>query len=433
MNNKLLNKLNVNQLLIFVVILTIYFYLIFSNLIHYLVWTKIVDGEYFLFYDWQTIVYFNQCQSNNIDVYALRICDKAVFPYPMIYGYGPSFLWLPFPFFENLNFLYLKLIPLALIFIFVYFVIRIINPKSKISYILTFLILLNPSTIQLIEKFNFDLIVFLTTVLVIFINKKILNSILILIVASVKFYPIVLIYKFFFLKDNLSKVFLNIFITSIFFLIYFFFNIEDIKKIFESDMLRNITVGAKNFYIFSLNDYLLDRKEQILNLFGSVYLINTFKLIEIKLINIVLFAILVIFFTFLSSKKKLLDINIFEINSQLFLIGSTILISTYILHPNVFYREIFTILLIPLLIKLGKEYRGIFVYFSYFLIIKYFLDYSIILSDNNIFNSVKVTGFINTFLPLLDFIFMSFIFSLYLIFNRILFKSYYFSYKNYNK
>ena len=93
MDNKLLNKLNVKQLLIFVVILTIYFYLVFSNLIHYLVWTKIVNGEYFLFFDWQTIIFFNQCQSNNIDVYALRICDKAVFPYPMIYGYGPSFFY----------------------------------------------------------------------------------------------------------------------------------------------------------------------------------------------------------------------------------------------------------------------------------------------------------------------------------------------------
>ena len=40
MNYKLLNKLNVNQLLIFVSILTIYIYLVFSNLIHYLVWTK---------------------------------------------------------------------------------------------------------------------------------------------------------------------------------------------------------------------------------------------------------------------------------------------------------------------------------------------------------------------------------------------------------
>ena len=79
MNYKLFNKLNVNQLLIFVIILTIYFYLVFSNLIHYLVWTKIVDDEYFLFFDWQTIIFFNQCQFNNIDVYALRSCDKTVF------------------------------------------------------------------------------------------------------------------------------------------------------------------------------------------------------------------------------------------------------------------------------------------------------------------------------------------------------------------
>ena len=37
-------------------------------------------------------------------------------------------------------------------------------------------------------------------------------------------------------------------------------------------MLKSITVGAKNFHIFSFNDYLLDRKEEILNLFGSYML-----------------------------------------------------------------------------------------------------------------------------------------------------------------
>ena len=419
MNYKLFNKLNVNQLLIFVIILTIYFYLVISNLIHYLVWTKIVDGEYFLFFDWQTIIFFNQCKLNNIDVYALRSCDKTVFPYPMIYAYGPSFLLLPFPFFENFNFLYLKLIPLILIFIFVYFVIKIIDPKNKISYLFTFLILFNPSTIQLVEKFNFDLIVFLTTVLVIFSNKKIINSMLILTVASIKFYPIVLIYKFFFLKENLSKLFFYISVTSIFFLFYFFFNIEEIKKILDSDVLKNITVGAKNFHIFAFNDYLLGRKEEILNLLDSTYIIN-------------IFAILSIIFSFLILKNKILSIDIFEINIQSFMIGSTILISTYIIHPNVFYREIFTILLIPLLIKSGKKYKGIFEYSIYFLLIKYFLDYFIILSDNNTFNSPEITGFINTFLPLLDFIFMSFIFSLYLIFNYILFKFYYFSSKRDN-
>ena len=49
-----------------------------------------------------------------------------------------------FPFFENLNFLYLKLVPIILIFLFVYLVIKTIDLKSKInSYILT-LILMNP-------------------------------------------------------------------------------------------------------------------------------------------------------------------------------------------------------------------------------------------------------------------------------------------------
>ena len=195
-------------------------------------------------------------------------------------------------------------------------------------------------------------------------------------------------------------------------------------------MLRNITVGAKNFYIFAINDYLLDRKEVILNMFDTPFFINIFKIIEIKLFNLVLFVILVICFSFLILKKKILNINFFEINTQSFMIGSTILILTYIIHPNVFYREIFAILLIPLLLNTHEKYKGVFTYFVYFLIIKYLFDFLIIISDNNLFNSDKVTGFTNTFLPLLDFFFMSFIFSLYFIFNYNLLNYYYAKFKS---
>ena len=424
MNYRLFNKLSSGQLIIFGIIISIYIFLIFSSLIHYVVWTKIVDKEYFIFFDWQTIIFFNQCQYNNIDVYALKVCDKSIFPYPMMYNYGPSFLWLPFPFFENLNFLYLKLVPIILIFLFVYLVIRIIDPKSKISYILTFLILMNPGTIQLVEKFNFDLIVFLITILIIYSNRNILNSMLILIMASVKFYPIVIIYKFIFLNEKFNKFILYTLITFVIFLFYFYINIEDIKKIFMSDLLKNMTVGAKNFYIFSINDYLLDRKDEILKLPESIHLLDIYKIIENKLLNIILFAVLIIFFSKLFFKKKLLKNNYFEIKTQMFMISSIILITTYLIHPNVFYREIFIILLVPLLYNFHKKYKGIFTYFMYFLITKYLLYFLIIVSDNNLFNSYIVTGFINTFLPLLDFVFMSFITSMFIIFNYKLFNYY---------
>ena len=106
------------------------------------------------------------------------------------------------------------------------------------------------------------------------------------------------------------------------------------------------------------------------------------------------------------------------------MISSIILITTYLIHPNVFYREIFIILLVPLLYNFHKKYKGIFTYFMYFLITKYLLDFLIIVSDNNLFNSYIVTGFINTFLPLLDFVFMSFITSMFIIFNYKLFNYY---------
>ena len=424
MNYNLFKKLNSNQYLIFAFVISIYLFLLFSNLIHYLVWTKFSGGEYLVFFDWQTMIFFNQCHANAVDVYSLKACDKKIFPYPMIWGYGPSFLWLPLPYFEKLNFFYLKLIPIILIFLFVYLVIRVINPKSKIGLFLTLFALISPSTIQLVEKFNFDLIIFITTILIIFSNTKIINSILILITASVKFYPIFLLYNFFFLKEKFNKIFSYILIISIIFILYFYINIEDIKKIFDSDMLKNIPVGAKNFYIFAINDYLIDRKNNVFELLNFEYLMNIYKIIEFKFVNLILFIIFVISFINISLKKKILKINIFEIKSKLFMIGSTILIIAYFLHPNLYYREIFIILLIPLLISMHETYKGIFTYAIYFLLVKYLLDFMVIISDNNLFNSDMVTGLINIFLPLMDFVFVSFIFSLYLIFNYILLNFY---------
>ena len=189
-------------------------------------------------------------------------------------------------------------------------------------------------------------------------------------------------------------------------------------------MLKNIPVGAKNFYIFAINDYLIDRKNNVFELLNFEYLMNIYKIIEFKFVNLILFIIFVISFINISLKKKILKINIFEIKSKLFMIGSTILITAYFLHPNLYYREIFIILLIPLLISMHETYKGIFTYAIYFLLVKYLLDFMVIISDNNLFNSDMVTGLINIFLPLMDFVFVSFIFSLYLIFNYILLNFY---------
>ena len=131
----------------------------------------------------------------------------------------------------------------------------------------------------------------------------------------------------------------------------------------------------KIFIFFSINDYLLDRKDEILKLPESIHLLDIYKIIENKLLNIILFAVLIIFFSKLFFKKKLLNINYFEIKTQMFMISSIILITTYLIHPNVFYREIFIILLVPLLYNFHKKYKGIFTYFMYFLITKYLLDF----------------------------------------------------------
>lgn len=424
MNYNFLKNLNKKQYLVLLLVISLYFFLLLSNLVHYVVWTTFSNGEHLLFFDWQTMLYFNECHSLGIDVYNIKSCDQKIFPYPIIWGYGPSFLWLSFPYFENLNFFYLKLLPIFFIILFVFSIIKLINPTCKIGFLLTFLVLINPGTIQLVEKFNFDLIVFLITILIITSNKKILNSILILVIASIKFYPIVLIYNFLLSKEKFYQNITFIILTLLIFILYFYLNIDDISKIFNSEMLKDLPAGAKNFYVFSINDYLIDRKDIIQNLLKFINLNFIYKIIEFKIINLIALTALSSLFIYVLLKKKISNDNIFKIEHKLFMIGSTILISAYLLHPNLYYREIFLALLIPLLINLHREYKGIFTYLVYFLVLKYFLNFLIIISDNNLFNSYIITGSINIILPLFDFVFISFNLALYLIFNYVLIQNY---------
>ena len=69
-------------------------------------------------------------------------------------------------------------------------------------------------------------------------------------------------------------------------------------------MLKSIPVGAKIFHIFAFNDYLINRKDEVFKLFDFIHIINFYKIIEFKIFNIILFLILIIFFSFLILKRR---------------------------------------------------------------------------------------------------------------------------------
>ena len=137
-------------LLTFVVIL-LYTILFESGLIKYL-----ALGSNYLFADYKDITKGLNCLNLNYYSYS------DIFDGPSEYGckgfsYGPIILYA-FPFKKILFNFYENFLPLILIIIFSLSVIKIINPKNKLGYVICFLSLFNPATLLMIERMNIDIL-----------------------------------------------------------------------------------------------------------------------------------------------------------------------------------------------------------------------------------------------------------------------------------
>ena len=93
------------------------------------------------------------------------------------------------------------------------------------------------------------------------------------------------------------------------------------------------------------------------------------------------FYLFVIFFSFFFSivsfkifqKSNFISkVNISFLEEKLFILGGNLSIAVYLISDNVHYREIFLILLLPLVIKLKDNFKiKIFKYLFYFILFRY--------------------------------------------------------------
>ena len=103
------------------------------------------------------------------------------------------------------------------------------------------------------------------------------------------------------------------------------------------------------------------------------YLFN-WNYIFLIIIFLILFSILTIYFYKLLKKNNLENlVIIYSWEAKLFLLGSYILLICYLVFSNYFYREIFLIILFPLLFKL-RDIKGIN-FIIYLIIFRYIYLY----------------------------------------------------------
>ena len=310
------------------VFLLIYPHIFYKYFVLQMPFSDQVPQSYFA--DWTALISAAKCNLLGYDVFMENPCDS----WNRKHVYGTIFLLLPYS--DNLSDFYSFYLPIFFNLLFLYVVISHINFYKIEQVIIYILFIFSSATLLAIERFNFDVIIFLTLLLICYLRSNILKLILITVITLAKFYPIIISISLFFKGFSKKNILYFIAFLSLVSLI-FFLDRDNLAKVFSnvSQMKadHHLAFGIMHFANFpSLN--------------------NQFPFEHLLIFSISLMSI-VYFFSYLVLKKdKFLSNFNFEIYSdRLFFIGGVVCVSTYLLLSNYIYREIFIFLTLPYLLK----------------------------------------------------------------------------------
>ena len=362
-----------------------------------------------------------KCNYEGYDLYDIKSIECKG---PVAFNYGKIFLITPYN--EQLDLFYRYVFPYVLIFIFIYQVMKIIKPYNKITYFLFILSILNPSTILLMERGNFDIIIFIFIIFIVYNKYTVLNYLILFYLTLIKFYPAVLFINIFFEKKirSIKKTIAIIFFILLAFSVYLILNFDEYNHLFNN--LSQVKAGYH--YLFSLNSlpkvfkYLGVNYILCILAFYSIFifgLIKIFKKINNNLINY--------------------NLDIYSVNSKLFILGAYISFFCFFIFSNWFYREVFLITTFPLILNIYIKYNDKFFKFLInFIIFRYIFlfiySYLNINDDIKHINDQRILSpkFISiiSLKGIIDFILMMMIGSILIYYTYLLFKDLRFKYKN---
>ena len=330
----MINISNSNTLKILVTIITfiaIYF-IINSSFVSIFIW-KLPN----LFADWSIAIDWIRCNSIGYEIYTLNIknCTNDIMAYGRV--------WLLIPYYQNFEDIYYIYVPYLIIFISIFYIIKIINPNNNIKWLILILCIFNPSTILTFERANIDLLIFLLSIFIVLNKTFILNWSLYIFLSFLKIYPFFLSLNFF-LEDRYRSPKKIFYFTAFLILISIIYLIFNLKFDFQTFFGGGAVAGKAGYqFLWSLNSLAKILKYAL-----------EFNYIFLLLVTLIIF----IFFTKLLIKKinekiYTLEENFFEnTNLKIFLIGSLMSLFCYIFFSNWSYREIFIILSNPYLYNL---------------------------------------------------------------------------------
>ena len=124
---------NVKKLFITLIIFTLIYFTINNNFISLFIW-KLPK----LFQDWAVPIDWLRCNSIGYDIYSSNVknCTHDLMAYGRV--------WLIIPYFDTFNIFYYVYFPYLTIFVSIFLILKIINPKDQISWMIFILCIFNP-------------------------------------------------------------------------------------------------------------------------------------------------------------------------------------------------------------------------------------------------------------------------------------------------
>ena len=314
--------------IISIFVLSVYFYLFSSGLIHFL---ALGSSDYF-------VDYFAFPKA--VECYVLGFNPTTGLDKPECKGFDYGYALLVFAPFKN--FIINSnpyTIPSIFIIIFTIITVKILKPKNYFQFIICLLALLNPSSLLLIERMNLDILLYLILILMCFNKIYPINWFLVIYSFLIKFHPFIF-GIIIFVESKKRKIINHFFIFLLILgssLLFMFIYWEEYSLVLKES--GGWKVGLH--YLFSIKAIAKVLKEAFSIHYGICILI-----------------LYIIFFNLIyKNQKKLNKISNddFNFEKKLFFISSNCMVFLFLTFSNAFYREVFLILTLPYLFIYEKQ------------------------------------------------------------------------------
>ena len=323
-----------NKIFLFVLTLILTFFLFKFDLHEIFIGeTKELFGDHKLYISWI------KCDYLGFDAYKNTDCGSGA-NYGPVANYGPLFFIVPFNL--DLESFYLNQFPFIVIITFLFFCSFQLNPKNKYEFVICLLSIFNPVTFLAIERLNFDLLIFLGIIFIVYNRLYLINWIIIFFLTLVKIYPFFLILNI--LNENkkrklLSSLVITITVISLM-LLYIYLNFDT----YYYDVINSGGAKAGLHLLFSIKALAKIIK----------YLIHINYVISLPIILIIFLYLTKMLYQILNTKKinDFIDLNSHK--TRLYALSAIIIVFCYLIFSNYFYREIFLILILPLLFQIKQ-------------------------------------------------------------------------------